>query len=189
MRVLDFEDAVVEGNDKLQSPEKPDPFLSPAYLAMIGERELCRGLAFTATAVSGPGLGISNAIKRENPHCSWEMRYNRRFNAFSKIQTPPFLNYNHCKSLCLLSERGEDKQLEGVKDTVSLTKKALSMADKCLTNAKNSFNRIRMISKEMEKGTPANASIRDAWGQYSTEQEERNAVDKAADNMRIALTC
>ena len=46
-----------------------------------------------------------------------------------------------------------------------------------------------MISKEMEKGTPANASIRDAWGQYSTELEERNAVDKAADNMRIALTC
>ncbi len=85
-------------------------------------------------------------------------------------------------------EGGEKKSLEDLEDS-SKTKDMLSKAGTHLTNAKNAFNRIRLLVKEMAKSAEADVIIRSSRGVYAMELEEQNAVDNASENMRLALTC
>lgn len=180
--------AVNDARKGLSLPDRPNPYASTAFLSLAAERELCRGMAFTSAALSGPGLRASNAIKRDNPHCSWEMRFGRRFSAFSSIDVPPLLSFEYCQRHSKVPFASDGAEAEGIPleqhtDPV-YTKKMLESAASSFTRAKNAFNRVRTIAKELKASNERVSNTH-----YATELDDQNAIDRAADNMRVALTC
>lgn len=188
LSMINYDNAVKEGKKGAMPPDRPSYLNSPALFSLAAEREMCRGMAFTAAALSGPGLRASNAMKRHNPHCSWEMRFKRRFQAFSKIGVPPMLNFEYCRRDFKLAPvsggaEAEELLLEEHEDPAS-TKVILDQAATNFTTAKNALNRVRAIAKEMKA---CNKKVSNTF--YATELDDQNALDNATDNMRVALTC
>jgi hypothetical protein len=177
------------------APIAPDFNKSPSMLTIIGERDLCRGLARTAVAMSGPGLRATNATKLENPHCSWKTRFQKRFQGLSKFAIPPPLTFQQYKDSFLFvmesdSESGEtvdaiSKSIEDHDDT-AMTKYVLQDAGKHLTNAKNAFSRIRLLSKPGEKGVNGGKSGEET---QKDDLEAKICSKAASERMRVALTC
>ena len=87
-------DNAVKVQERRHPPDRPSYLNSPALFSLAAEREMCRGMAFTAAALS-TGLRASNAMKGTilivRGRCVLEGGFKL------KIGVPPMLNFEYCR--------------------------------------------------------------------------------------------
>ena len=157
-------------------PERPNVKKMPFLLDAYANRDLCRGLTRVAVASSRPGLDAANCMKDENPYCSWETRFMRRFQGFASIAMPYPLAYETYQSQLAEASAGDGDEETKVRTTRGL----LDTAGKYFTCAKRYFDDIKKLD------------LADVPRDRTSEEcrlEDQLSFERAKGNMRLALTC